>query len=89
VLRGIRREGSWDAIQLLRMRLYVMKSRDILSPDIGPGIRTQDSVVTSGTTASYAAETVSSLIQLRGVTGSCTAGYHGILGSNPGADIRR
>ena len=26
----------------------VMKSRDILSPDIGPGIRTQDSVVISG-----------------------------------------
>ena len=26
----------------------LMKSRDILSPDIGPGIRTQDSVVTSG-----------------------------------------
>jgi len=26
---------------------------------------------------------------LRSVTGSCTAGYHGILGSNPGANIRR
>jgi len=26
---------------------------------------------------------------LRGVTGSSTAGYHGILGWNPGADIRR
>ena len=26
----------------------LMKSRDILSPDIGPGIRTQVSVVTSG-----------------------------------------
>ena len=26
----------------------MMKSRDILSPDIGPGIRTQDSVATSG-----------------------------------------
>jgi len=41
----------------------MMKSRDILSPDIGPGIRTQDSVVTSGTTISYATEAVSSLIQ--------------------------
>ena len=38
----------------------LMKSRDILSPDIGPGIRTQDSVVTSSTTTSYATETVSS-----------------------------
>jgi len=26
---------------------------------------------------------------LHGVAGSCTAGYHGILGSNPGAEIRR
>jgi len=70
--------------------LIVMKSRDILSPDIGPGIRTQDSVVTSGTTTSYATEAVSSAsYSLRGVTGSCTAGYHGILVSNPGADIRR
>jgi len=67
-----------------------MKSRDILSPDIGPGIRTQDSVVTSGTTTSYDMEAVSSAwYSLRGVTGSCAAGYHGILGSNPGADIRR
>ena len=38
----------------------VMKSRDILSPDIGPGIRTQDSVVTSGWTTSDATEAVSS-----------------------------
>jgi len=37
-----------------------MKSRDILSPDIGPGIRTQDSVVTSGTNTTYATEAVSS-----------------------------
>jgi len=37
---------------------FVMKSRDILSPDTGPGIRTQDSVVTSGTTTSYATEDV-------------------------------
>jgi len=37
----------------IRLKI-MMKSRDILSPDIGPGIRTQDSVVTSGTTTSYA-----------------------------------
>jgi len=41
--------------------VILMKSRDILSPDIGPGIRTQDSVVTSGTTISYATEAVSNL----------------------------
>jgi len=48
----------------------MMKSRDISSPDIGPGIRTQDSVVTSGTTTSYATEVASSAwCNLRGVTG--------------------
>ena len=41
----------------------MMKSRDILSPHIGPGILTQDSVVTSGTTTSYATEAVSSLMK--------------------------
>ena len=35
-----------------------------LSPDIGPGNRTQDSVVTSGTITSYATETVSDLVPL-------------------------
>ena len=66
----------------------MMKSRDILCPDIGPGIRTQDSVVTSGTTTSYATEGVSSAwYSLRGVTGSCTAGYHGIPGPISGDKI--
>ena len=111
---------------LFWQQLCMMKSKDISSPDIGPGIRTQDSVVTSswttsytteavssgirtqdsvvtsGWTTSYATEAVSSLgfrgnqrlnyhlrhggciklwYSLRGVTGSSTAGYHGILGS--------
>jgi len=38
----------------------MMRCRDILFLHIGPGIRTQDSVVTSGTSTSYATEAVSS-----------------------------
>ena len=56
------REDSWrrafEPYAPLLFNLYhcleqnLMKSRDNLSPDIGPGIRTQDSVVTSGKTTS-------------------------------------